>query len=246
MDGRAWFDNMSLSVPEPIEWEVRETENYVYHWMPGSPPPDGAIENQQRIFDFYEQRLGVESNVVIDYYLYPDSATIREKLGLKGVQYQSWTDREFHSINPNDDHEVVHFITDPFGIPPRAIAEGTVFWLQGVWDGEPIVQVAARLQAAGQLVPLSDLTTYSNFQIIEPSISFPSMAAFIAFVVDKYGADKLMELYTETNGVNSYTGFAPRFEKVYGVPAEEVEKAFRVALSNLGPPGEGESQQPQQ
>jgi hypothetical protein len=242
MEGKVWFDNLFLSVPQPLEWETRETENYVYHWMPGSPPPEGAIVNQQRVFDYYEERLGVKSDVVIKYYLYPDTATIREKLGLKGHQYQSWPDREFHSINPNDDHEVVHFITDPYGVPPRAIAEGTVFWLQGNWMGEPIEKVAANLLANGQLASLSDLTTYNYFHVLDPEISLPTISAFVAFIAGRFGSKKLMELYTATNGLNSYQSFAPVFEAVYGVSAEEAEEAFRVALSGVDL-SEGDEQQ---
>lgn len=232
-EGKIWFDDVSVSVPKPIAWESRTTENYVYHWMPGHPPPEGAIENQQRIFDFYESRLGIDSDVVVKYYLYPDTATIREKLGLKGYQYPSWTDVEFHSINPNDDHEVVHFITDPYGMPPKSIAEGTVYWLQGTWQGRPVDELAAYFLSQGQLASLNDLTTYNNFHILDPNLSYPAAAAFVTFIASRFGTEKLMELYTALHGVNNYETFAAAFEKVYGITAVEAEQAFRVALARV-------------
>jgi hypothetical protein len=231
MDGRAWFDEVSLSVPRPVGWEEQETPNLVYHWLPGHAPPAGAIENQQAIFDDVAHRLGVQSNVVINYYYYPDTTTIRDMLSLKGYQYTSWDDVEFHSINPNDDHEVVHFITDAYGKPPRSIAEGTVYWLYGEIEGLPIRPLAAYLHAHGRLASFNDLTSYNNFAILDPTIALPSAAALVDYLVSRYGVAQLLELYKASNGINSYQGFAVALEKVYGIPATDAEQEFRAALA---------------
>jgi hypothetical protein len=232
-DGRVWFDDVSLEVPKPIDWETRTTNNYVYHWLPGHPPPQGAIENQQLIFDERAARLGVKSDVVIDYYFYPDTTTIQNILSLKGFQYVSWPDREFHSINANDDHEVVHFITDPYGKPPRSIAEGTVWWLYGDWEGYPIRQLAAFLLAYKRLPTLQDLTNYNNFTLLDAKISIPAAAAFVDYLAARYGTTKLMDLYVAANGVNSYLGFSKALEQVYETPATQIEQEFRSALSRI-------------
>jgi hypothetical protein len=232
-DGRVWFDNVSLSVPAPIGWEKTETRNYVYNWLPGNPPPNGAVENQQLIFDTYAQRLGVQSDVVVNYYFYPDTASIRDILSLKGHQYVSWPDREFHSVNPNEDHEVVHFITAEYGGPPRSIAEGTVFWLYGEWNGMPLLPLAAYLLANDMLGSLRDITSYNNFMILDADISMPTAASFVQYLATRYGTKKLMELYRGANGVNSYDAFAQVLEAVYGVPSNEIEQEYRAALAGI-------------
>lgn len=234
MDGRAWFDNISLVVPRPLEWESTQTKNFNYHWLPGHPPPDGAIDNQQSIFNDFARRLGVpDSDVFINYYFYPDTTTIRTTLGIQGHQYVSWDDREFHSINANDNHEVIHFITDPFGAPPKAIAEGTVFWLWGEWEGRPIRALAAYLLANDLLAPLSDLTTYNNFAMLDPRVSVPTGAAFVDYLVTRYGTEKLLELFGQINGVNSYGPFARALESVYGEPAGKIEQEYHLALQQV-------------
>jgi hypothetical protein len=183
------------------------------------------------IFDTYAKKMGVESDVVVHYYFYPDTATIRSMLTLKGYQYVSWDDREFHSINANDNHEVVHFITDPIGRPPRALAEGTVCWLTGEWQGEPIEDAMVILARTASVPKLKNLFDYNLFAMLDPGISMPAAGAFVAFLVDRFGAAKLMELYAAVNGMNSYEGVASGLEKVYGLPAADIEAAWMARLS---------------
>jgi hypothetical protein len=231
MSGDIWFDNVSLEVPKPIDWETASTKNYVFHWLPGHPMPSGSQPSQQMIFDTYAKKMGVESDVVVHYYFYPDTATIRSMLTLKGYQYVSWDDREFHSINANDNHEVVHFITDPIGRPPRALAEGTVCWLTGEWQGEPIEDAMVILARTASVPKLKNLFDYNLFAMLDPGISMPAAGAFVAFLVDRFGAAKLMELYAAVNGMNSYEGVASGLEKVYGLPAADIEAAWMARLS---------------
>ena len=233
MDGKVWFDNVSLSIPKPLDWQTERTKNYVFHWLRERPFPPGAIQNQQRMFDYYAQRLGVASEVVVKYYLYPDTASIRDVLSLKGYQYVSWDDQEFHSINPNDNHELIHFITDPYGTPARAIVEGTVFWLHDSWRGTPIQEEAINLLEINQLPGVDQFTDYTVFARLDPNLTIPAAASFIKFIVDGWGVERLIELYRTASGANSYTGFAHAFNKVYGIPCEDVEEQWRLSLNKI-------------
>ncbi len=230
MNGRVWFDNVTLSVPKPIRWEEQETKNFVFHWLPGHPMPEGSIPSQQAIFDNVAARLGVTSDVVIQYYFYPDTSTIRSILSLKGYEYVSWDDYEFHSINPNDNHELVHFITDPVGRPPRSISEGTVFWINDDWNGVPLDEAVGRVVKAGALPSIGQLVEYSKMASLDPDAAFPAAASFVSFIVERWGTAKFIGLYAAANGVNSYSDFATAFESVYKVPLAEVEAAWRTYL----------------
>lgn len=226
MAGQAWFDNLSLEVPAPIDWQTATTKNFVFHWLPGHPMPEGSQETQQAIWDSIAKKLGLESTVVVRYYFYPDTTTIRSMLSLKGYQYVSWDDVEFHSINANDNHEIVHFMTDPIGRAPRALAEGTVFWLHDDVDGAPVEESMKKLVRANLVPPLRSLFEYNLFMSVEPQISMPAAASYVGFLVDRFGVDKLMELYKEANGMTAYDGVAQATEKVYGIPLSEIEAAW--------------------
>jgi hypothetical protein len=228
MSGQAWFDNVSLEAPEPIDWETATTKNFEFHWLPGHPMPAGSQESQQALFDGYAKRLGIESNVVVGYYFYPDTTTIRRILSLKGHQYVSWDDVEFHSINPNDNHEIIHFMTDPIGRPPRALAEGTVFWLHDDINGETVEAAMAKLVRADTFPPLRNLLDYNLFMSLDGTMAVTCAASFVGFLVDRFGVEKLMEYYAAINGMNSYDAVAMATEKTLGVPLDEIEAAWRT------------------
>jgi hypothetical protein len=231
--GTAWFDNVRLSATMTLNWQTRQTRNFVFHWVPEKPFPAGSIENQQRLFDHYASRLGIESGVVVGYYLYPDSATIRKIMDISGDQYISYTDKEVHTVNPNENHEIIHLMTDDYGVPSRAILEGTVFWLHGEWGGELVHAVAARHLAAGDLPTLEEMFEQDKRVQLDYRLWMPAAASFIGFLVDVWGPERLLELYKAPTGQTSYAPFARAFEKVYGTPCEEVEKEWHSALAEF-------------
>jgi hypothetical protein len=236
MSGQAWFDNVSMEIPKPVDWETETTKNYVFHWLPGHPFPANAIQEQQARFDEAAAILGVKSDVVINYYLYPDSATIQKMIGLKrSDMYVSWDDYDFHTIRPSDDHEVVHFITDSIGRPPRSIAEGTVIWMQNRWGHKTLDEQLSLLVRDNQIMPFAEMFEYNRFVVKDPNIAVPMAGAFVKFVVEKWGNAKLMELYRAVNGLNNYEAVANAFESVYGIPMNNAENGFRIWLfSNYG------------
>jgi len=232
-DGKAWFDKVELSVPEALDWQTLKTKNFAFYWLNERPFPAGSVENQQKMFDYYAGRLGIESDIEIGFYLYPDTAKIRNVLSLKGHQYISWDDYEIHSINPNENHEIVHLITDVYGVPPKAIAEGTVFWLHGNWLGNPVDKVCAMYLANGTLPPLKQLIDYNRFAATDFRLSMPAATSFVGFIVERWGTERLIELYKAIGGVNAYDPFSKLFEKVYGIACADVEEQWHLVLSKI-------------
>jgi len=230
MSGQAWFDNVSLSIPTPVHWETATTKNFVFHWLPGHPMPEGSRESQQGIFDAVAGRLGLNSDVVVYYYFYPDTSTIQRMMGVRGYHYVSWDDMEFHSINANDNHEVVHFITDPYGRPPRALAEGTVFWILDEWNGRPLDDVVRELVRKGAVPGLQILFEYNQLTTADPNVTMPMSAALVKFLVERWGTQKLMEFYAAVHGSNALAPVAAGFEKVYGLPMPDGDEAWRIWL----------------
>ena len=228
--GTAWFDDVRLFATTTMNWQTRQARNFVFHWVPERPFPEGSIENQQQLFDYYASRLKIESDVVVGYYLYPDTATIRKVMDISEYQYVSYTDREIHTINPNENHEIIHLMTDEYGVPSRAILEGTVFWLHGAWDGELVHAVAARHLAAGNLPSLEEMIDQTKRIELDYNVWMPAVASFIGFIVDVWGTERLLQLYGAPTGQTSYAPFARAFEMVYGKPCEEVEKEWRSVL----------------
>ncbi|NIM20331.1 MAG: hypothetical protein GTO51_08890 [Candidatus Latescibacteria bacterium] len=231
MSGKVWFDDLSLEIPRPAPWLHTATRNFDFYWLAERPFPPRAMEKQQSLYEEYCRRLGVTSDARISYYLYPDSSTIKRMLSLKGVFYISWDDQEIHTIQPYEDHEIIHIITDPFGTPPRSICEGTVFYLQGGFRGKPLHPVARQFLAEKKLPSLTSLIDYNRFVFLPSSLSLPSIGSFVAFIVETWGMERLIELYRAAKGANAYLTFGPSFERVYGVSAGEAETRWRQFLA---------------
>ncbi len=231
MNGTVWFDDLSLMVPKPPDWIKQSTQNFDFYALPEREFPKGAMERQQQIFDWYCNKLGIKSDVRISYYLYPDTATIREMMSLKGVQYISWDDREIHTLDPIDEHEVVHFITDPYGKPPRFIAEGSAFYLIAELEGEPVHESAARLLARNRLPTLTACLNYGDMVKIPVRFVFPAAKSFVGYLFEIWGPERMLELFNKANGTNSYPTFAEAFKQVYKIPLDEVEGRWRRFLA---------------
>jgi hypothetical protein len=231
MGGTVWFDDVTLEIPRPIPWIMSQSKNYDFHWLPERPYPPGAMERQQAIHDDYCKRLGITSEERISYFLYADSSTIQDILSLKGDFYVSWNDREIHSIEPLNGYEIIHLIMDPFGTPPKSVCEGTAFYLQGGFLGKPIHPSAAALLMQKKLPGLTSLIDYNKFARQTVDISMPSMTSFVAFLIETWGTEKLIQLYRAAKGTNAYTTFGPSFERVYGLPVAQAEFQWRQFLA---------------
>lgn len=233
MTGTVWFDELSLTVPRPAGWVKQSTKNFDFYSLPGHGYPEGALESEQQMFDFYCKQLTAADDMRLSYYLYPDSTTIQEMLSLNGVQYISWDDREIHTIFPNNDHEIVHFITDQYGVAPKAIAEGCVYYLQGGWNGRPSHVLARELLLGNQLPLLSQLLNYGDLVDLDVNLAMPAAASFFGFLYEQKGPRKILELFRAVNGANSYPTFAVAFEKVYQIELGEAEKRWRAFLFSV-------------
>lgn len=232
-DGTAWFDSVSLVMVAPIGWRTYETANYVFHWLPEREFPKGAMEKQQQVFDRVCARLGVTSDVVVDYYLYPDSSSLREILGVNRNPWVSWNDGEIHSTHPTDNHEVVHFILTEYGTPPRFLVEGVAYWLEDMWAGYPIHSLAAYWLAQKGLPTVGQLADQVNLVRLESVRVVPASASFVGFLLEKWGTERLLKLFGGANGLENYGRLAPVFESVYGVSLKEAELDWRVFLAQV-------------
>jgi hypothetical protein len=232
-DGHAWFDNVSLEAVAPLAWQELRTRNYVFRWLDQRPFPEGAMEKQQEIFDRVCERLQVESDVVISYHLYPDSATMHKAVGLKRDPVVNWADGDMHTLHPLDDHEVVHFIMYRFGMPPRALVEGVAYWLGDTWGGVPIHAAAAYWRAQGRLPKVEELATEQTVLTMEAARVVPASGSFAGFLAEQWGPQRLIELFRTANAATSYPELATAFESVYGMSIGAAEAAWHRFLAGI-------------
>jgi len=238
MSGTIWFDDVSLDVLTEIGWETSESENFTFHWMPEKPYPDGSREYQQELFTSYATRLGIpkEDRPHINYFFYPDSSALYEAVGSTGPKKSYWDSREVHSIFPVDDHEIVHILTNPYGILPFGLTEGTAFYLIGTYKGKPVQLLAHELLLEDRLPPIQSVINPFAMRQLDPDLAIPAAATFVGFLVEFSGPQRYLDLHAAANNIRSQEEFDKAFEKVYGHTLGEAEAAWRKVLEEMTVP----------
>ncbi len=240
MEGKIWFDAVSVDVPAGLPWMTDETKNFRFHWLAGSEYPEGSKEYQQQLFDYYCARLNLPEpeRPKVDSYFYPDSATLFEAIGVRGAKKSYWDEREVHSIYPVDDHEIIHMITKPYGVLPFALTEGTAFYLMKDYRGRPVLQMAQDLLKDDKLPDLVAILDGGTMRRIDPNVVAPAAASFIGYLLEMYGPEKFLDLHREANAASAAPEFGAAFERVYAVAPEKAEAEWRMLLGRLDFSGE--------
>ena len=158
MSGRITFDKVTVEVPEGLPWNEHKGEIFTHYWLDENPYPEGVFEFQDIIYKSFAERLGItpENLPTVTYYFYPSAGFLKDALGLSAevnikVDYSR---REIHSVNPAEEHEVVHLLTDSFGRLPKALGEGTAYYLMDNYNGKPIQPQAQKLLLGKMMPPL--------------------------------------------------------------------------------------------
>jgi len=235
MEGKIWFDAISVETAEGFAWNTSETKNFTFHWLAGSEYPEGSREFQQELFDHYCTRLDIPETErpKISSYFYPDSATLYEAIGVRTAKKSYWDEREVHMIFPVDDHEIIHMITKPYGVLPFALTEGTAFYLMRNYKGQPVLQVAQNLLKEKKLPGLIAMTDPGTAWKANPDLLAPAAASFVGYLMEIGGPAKFLDLHREANVAHSVGEFDEAFRRVYGISAKTAEEEWLKLLGRL-------------
>ncbi|MFQ5630228.1 MAG: glucodextranase DOMON-like domain-containing protein, partial [bacterium] len=138
-------------------------------------------------------------------------------------------------INP---HEVVHLLTALAGIPfvNAAIVEGIASALGGNTQttADFTLAEAKNLLDHPMHFPLQKLLTLSDADFLRNNfITYYEAGAFIKFLIDTFGIQKLKELCIETQ---SAEGFVQTIPNVYGYSIDELEEQLQSYLAQRNTP----------
>lgn len=233
MSGRVWFDNVTLEIVEGLPWKSRSDGVFTHYWLPEKDYPEGSIEYQRQLHDQYATRLGMpeEARRGISYYFYPDTTALRKALGVKGSIKVYYGAREIHSIDPVDDHEIVHLLTDVYGRLPHILGEGTAYYLQGEINGKPVQPQAQELLLAKKIPALEGMFDPGNLSRLDANMAIIAGASFVGYLIEYGGTERFIGLHRELGTVATKT-FAQGFETVYHGSFAEAERVWRLKLAS--------------
>ncbi len=228
-----------------------ETEHFIIYYTPTKAIEDDlqliAADHEFRYSQVVAQ-LGVEPDHKLISFYFADNDQKGRLHGSRNVEMaKPWRGEIYldHREFPHGSlrHEIGHAIAAEFGDPVWGIAsrrflgipimaspglvEGlavAVDWPASYDRPNPHESVRV-IQKLDKLPSLDTLFSLSFFSI-SPAQGYTTAGSFLRFLLDKYGAPKLRELYRSGGD----------FEGAYGVPRTQLEAAWRAMLATIDIP----------
>ncbi len=233
--------------PVDFTWAISDTRHYSFHYAPGTAagrdlPQIGALA--EAAFRRTRQVLGTEFDGRMKIYFVPrvfwqGAATYGDKVQLISYLDRNYTEVEMWSYFT---HEGTHALAQDLilpkeeGGPDGVLVEGLAVWASGGHYGvEPIDAWAAVTAASESYIPLGSLRA-GPFYDFQHEISYLQAGSFVKYLVERYGLDKLKDLYGEA------TGQAEQDEalvaRLYGKGYDALEADWLAYLESLSPTAE--------
>ena len=215
-------------------WRVYDTAHFSLYVRPGSFADENAARLGDILDDHYEharRALGLEYSGRISAFLYdsPTDADPDMPSSRSGVGFPVTAAMSAVCVAPLDSglaglltHEANHVIFGR-GIGPA----GTSFMSEGMASAVmspahyPVLQTNIHSWARGhrpQLLPIRELMDDSRWEEFPDEIAYKSSASFLLFLMERYGAAPVRELF----GVTS-SDFERRAGEIFGRSLDELE-----------------------
>ncbi len=231
LPGRAWFDDVEVSVAAAPAWREATEGHYRYHWLDGDEIPDHKRRFNSESYRITSEFLGLDpaAGREVGYFKYPDKALKEELMGDPGNAH-ALTDGTMHSIFASDRHEIVHLLARAWGDPPALIAEGLAVHMSGGWQGQPVVAYAKGI-ADRDWIALGDLIDSSAFRARPDLVTYAIAAAFIEWLLAQPdGKTKLRTLYGKLANRAPAADNRRALEDILGASAADLDGKLRAWL----------------
>ncbi len=150
--------------------------------------------------------LDLETNQRISTVLFSDLTTKAFETGHrgKGAAFDTTVIEVYNEeIQAHPYHETVHILTNLIGFPPAIFIEGLAEYMEIVLAGKDSTELhetldmkIIELKNTADWIPIKELITFTD--IPGPSqahVSYPEAAAFVKFLIEKYGKQRFIETY---------------------------------------------------
>ncbi len=187
---------------------------------------------RKKIIDF----LGLQSDRKIIYFLYPSNQIKAEAMGDDGNGNADTKRFEIHAVYNEKvkcigAHEDTHLLAHDLGLPPQLFREGLAEYMSETWHGKTHDDWAKEFIASGRLAEIKDWINDDVWYEIDDRLSYPMAGSFIRFVIDKYGRDKFIELYSSMNKDLSREVNVGTLENILNVELTNLEQIWAQNLS---------------
>ncbi len=231
MTGRLFVDDVEMWIEMPVPWKKKETKYVTYFYLEEHPFPKGAIEEETDLIERSVKKLDLKMDEKIKYYYYGTEEMFMKILVLRQYRQRAlWKMKELHTIDPTEDHAMLHLLLAPLGRPPVGLSKGIVFNLQGSLEGKDIDSEAKKFLVQMKIPALYKTIDLNEFKASNTSIIVPAWTSFCKYLMDRFGEEKIMELYERTNEVVEVGPFNEHFRDIYGKDFPDMDREWRLWL----------------
>jgi hypothetical protein len=215
--------------------ERLETASLVFRFSAGDSVDSSW---QQQYHDWATAQLDVTISGKIRYNKYRDNAQMNAVMG-RGCCFAEPATLTVHTLWPRDNHEVVHIYADRIGSPTNFLSEGLAVAFQvdptsgdltPRWNGIPLHGHARVFRQGGQLIPVADMLTTSDFRRHATSLSYPQAGSFAWYLIESYGLNAFLAQFPGASPNDSAAGIRSRFESAFGFSIERAESEWHAML----------------
>jgi hypothetical protein len=201
---------------------------FVYHWLGGDSFSEAALEANDTKFAELAGFFGAPASLKLDYWKYPDAASLEAYSGQSGP-YRA-TPTAVHTGLRNDTRAMTAALAQAWGNPGPLLFEGLAVHLAGEWEGRDPRLSTRQQVGAGTASSLAALLDPAKFAAEPPEKSFVQAGAFVAWVVQTKGAATLKQCFAAVQAGASPAANQAALEGVLGAPLAKLEADFRGSL----------------
>jgi hypothetical protein len=232
MTGTIYFDDVKLFLRKNVEWEEKDTGYITFHWLPERPFPDDEMDRVAGMIEDIAKEAKIEKpEKKIKYYLYPDEATYMRILEKKEYRTAAWwSEKQLHTVDTFNDHEMIHLILYDLGMPPVVLAKGFVFYFRSKYNDWDLHIRSKRFLMQQKIPALHNTIDLPSFQKTDPAIMVPAWGSFVTYLVDTHGIEKFKEFYERSDEKVNFEELRVIFEDLYETDFDEADRAWRFFL----------------
>jgi hypothetical protein len=217
--------------------QTQETASIVFHY---SRNDYVEAEREEAFCEWVVSQLGVSPTRKISYNKYLTRAHMGQLTGAYDTNgFAQPAEFALHTLWAFDNHEPVHLYASLFGSGVALLNEGIAVSFQTdpagndfvpKWNNQPLHDLARRFRRQGTLVPLDSLLETEEFLKASADVRYPESGSFVLFLRETRGLDRLKALLAAGSADDSRATLRASFERVYGVPLEQIEREWLALL----------------
>ncbi|GDX80620.1 hypothetical protein LBMAG42_24310 [Deltaproteobacteria bacterium] len=201
---------------------------FQYHWIGNDAFREEQLEQNDLKLAELSSFFGTKPGGKLEYWKYPDSATLEMFTGLRRDYIASGT--RIDTVLRNDTRALVAALSRSWGDPPAMLFEGLSVHLAGDWDGRD-PKLSTRTQVNEGTAPtLLTLLDPAKFAAEPPERAYTQAGAFVSWIVATKGAPAVQACFAGTGKTKTVEQNQAAIEAALGAPLSKIEAEFRASL----------------